>query len=237
MPRRRPRRRRERRWDRANFRTSGCQARPRVPPTSLRTVRQRLRRQASRAHPLRIRRRRRQRPRRTVARATPRALPSRSWATVTAEPTSLPPTGQAAPAPSSPTSLLPTASSNTLPAPISSGETAVSDRHLSFWPWLAAAIALSGGGLFLWLRRRPREAFAGVPSLQPFEAPLPAPAEPPLPRAPAPEPQARRATPEAPRPARPASPGIVASRLRPLAGSRRPSAALHAQRFRSGHRV
>ncbi|MFL6777280.1 MAG: hypothetical protein ACJ8FN_12935 [Sphingomicrobium sp.] len=95
--------------------------------------------------------------------------------------------------------------------------TLASEHKLSIWPWLLAALALAGGTLFLVLRRRPREAFAGVPRADFFQAPEPEPAPQPRPApsaarplpeaAPAPEPRAE----PAPRP----SGRIVSSRLRP----------------------
>ena len=87
---------------------------------------------------------------------------------------------------------------------------------LSLLPWIAAAMALAAGGLFLfWRRHHGREELAGGPQFDMFVAPDPAPAArepqlPPIPRAPpvaAPRPQLT------PKPA--AQAGIVSSRLRP----------------------
>jgi hypothetical protein len=69
----------------------------------------------------------------------------------------------------------------------------VSSNGISFLPWLIAALALAGGGAWFFLRRRPRESFAGAGNIDLFDAPLaPTPAPrvdtpPPAPAAPAPE--------------------------------------------------
>jgi hypothetical protein len=82
------------------------------------------------------------------------------------------------------------------------------EHSFGMLPWLLAAIALGGGAIFLFWRSRSREAFAGGPRADAFEAPEPAPrAQPrpaPAPRAPAPAP-----TPT------PSIPGTVSTRLRP----------------------
>jgi hypothetical protein len=90
------------------------------------------------------------------------------------------------------------------------------DHKMSLLPWLLAAIALGAGGAFLFLRNRGREAFAGGPQIDNFEAPPPAPAPRPAP-APAPRaapPQAPRTVTKSPAPS-PHSTGIVSTRLRP----------------------
>jgi hypothetical protein len=79
------------------------------------------------------------------------------------------------------------------------------ERKLSFLPWLLAAIALGGGGAFLFYRRRNgREAFAAGPQVDAFS--MPEPAVPAAAPKPAPIP-----------PTRPPSsiPGLVSTRLRP----------------------
>lgn len=82
------------------------------------------------------------------------------------------------------------------------------ERHVPLWPWIAAALALGGGAAFLWLRRRPQQAYAGLPNVQEFAAPEPVRAPPP-PRVCAPPA-------EIPKPApKPVATGIVSSRLRP----------------------
>lgn len=91
-----------------------------------------------------------------------------------------------------------------------------SPSSFSLWPWIAAAMALAAGGLFLfWRRHHGREELAGGPQFDMFVAPDPAPQPrepqlPPIPRAPpvaAPRPE------PTPKPAAPV--GIVSSRLRP----------------------
>jgi hypothetical protein len=72
-------------------------------------------------------------------------------------------------------------------------------------PWLLAALALGAGGAFLFWRNRSRMAFAGMPEVDAFIAPEPAPAPPAPPSA---APKAR------PAPA-PSAAGIVSTRLRP----------------------
>jgi hypothetical protein len=72
-------------------------------------------------------------------------------------------------------------------------------------PWLLAALVLGAGGAFLFFRNRGREAFAGGPLVDAFVAPTPEAAPRPAPAPPAAE----------PKPATPASVGIVSTRLRP----------------------
>lgn len=91
----------------------------------------------------------------------------------------------------------------------------------SLWPWIAAAIALAAGGLFLfWRRQQAHEEFAAGPQIDMFVAPEPTapvrplrePQLPPIPRAPPPPVAAPKLEPAA----KPVAPvGIVASRLRP----------------------
>ena len=86
------------------------------------------------------------------------------------------------------------------------------EHKLPILPWLLAALALGGGGAFLfWRNRGGREAFAGGPRVDAFTAPPPAPA--PAPRS-APPPAAPAPAPKAPAPAS-SIPGIVSTRLRP----------------------
>jgi hypothetical protein len=83
------------------------------------------------------------------------------------------------------------------------------DHGFGMLPWLLAAVALAGGGLFLFWRSRTREAFAGGPLVDDFVAPQPAPRPAPVPR-PAPQP-----APAPPAPPSASIPGIVSTRLRP----------------------
>lgn len=143
---------------------------------------------------------------RSALRAAPRR-PAASPTTVTMQQPSLPPSGTAAPTGSPQAStLLPTAGTTDLP--VSSTVAVEPARPMALWPWIAAACALAGAGIFLWLRRRPRQAYAGLPELGEFPIAEPVAPPPPLPRSPVPQA-------EPPRPARPVSTGIVASRLRP----------------------
>jgi hypothetical protein len=110
------------------------------------------------------------------------------------------------------------ASSFPAPPPSGPGTTLGSDRTLLIWPWLLAALAVVGGTFFLFWRRRQHSAFAGGPQFDLFTAPEPVPAPPTStpapPRAPAP-PQAFE--PKAPaRAKKPASSGIISTRLRPV---------------------
>lgn len=74
---------------------------------------------------------------------------------------------------------------------------------LSMLPWLIVALAFAAAAAWYFLRQRPRESFAGAGALA-FEAPSPAPS---------PAPPVRTPPPAAP--AKPASVGIVSTRLRP----------------------
>lgn len=86
------------------------------------------------------------------------------------------------------------------------------DGGPSFWPWLLAAVALGGGGAFLFWRRNGREAYAGGAQASAFVAPSP---EPPRAR-PAPVPTPAPSPPVVPPPVvAPGPVGIVATRLRP----------------------
>lgn len=84
------------------------------------------------------------------------------------------------------------------------------EQGLPLWPWLLAAMALGGGGAFLFWRNRGRgAAYAGGPQINAFVAPEPAA----RPRAPAPVP---RPPAPAPAPAPPSSTGgVITTRLRP----------------------
>lgn len=95
--------------------------------------------------------------------------------------------------------------------------TLASEHRLSIWPWLVAALALAGGTLFLLWRRRPRDAFAGIPQENFFQGPEsePPPQPRPVPRAAPPLPEAPPAPVPDAEPAPPPSGGIVSSRLRP----------------------
>lgn len=78
--------------------------------------------------------------------------------------------------------------------------TLASDNKLPILPWLLAVLAIVGGIGFLLWRNRSREAFAGGPEVNAFEAPEVAPA-------PSPKPATKAPT--------PSIPGIVSTRLRP----------------------
>jgi hypothetical protein len=108
------------------------------------------------------------------------------------------------------------------PPPVEPTGTLAPEHKLSLLPWLAAALALAGAGIFLLWRRRPRQAFAGHGvGFDVFAAPEPAPAPRPAPAPPAaaqPRPAPPASTPVPAPPAKPTAPvasGIVASRLRP----------------------
>jgi hypothetical protein len=94
---------------------------------------------------------------------------------------------------------------------------ALAPQHkLAILPWLAAALALAAGTIFLLWRRRPRHAYAGGAQFDLFVPPEPAPAPPPQPRAtPAPRPEPAPQPAPAPKSAASVTSGIVASRLRP----------------------
>ncbi|HEX6784051.1 MAG TPA: hypothetical protein VF098_05295 [Sphingomicrobium sp.] len=117
---------------------------------------------------------------------------------------------------STPTEQMPPPSPSTVtssPLPTTEGQPVpvVPQQRLSILPWLLAALALAAGAIFLLWRRRPSEAFAGLPDgelVTPVEvAPQPvAPPPPPAPRNVVSS--AFRAPPSAPV-------GLVSSRLRP----------------------
>ena len=148
-------------------------------------------------------------PRSTASAPEPRAATRQVSQQRAAAPTRSVPVA-AAPPPSftqaTPTSFAPPALPATSePQPIAPA--AAASGGLSLWPWIAAALALALGGLFLlWCRDHSREEFAGAPQYDAFVAPEPAvppmrePTLPPVPKAPAPK---------------PISGGIVSSRLRP----------------------
>ena len=130
-----------------------------------------------------------------------------------------------APSLSSLTVKLPPAGSSSEVTPASApaveddaGLSDVSGEHrVALWPWLLAAVALGAGGAFLFFRRNGQHALAGGPRIDAFAAPDPEPAPRPAPRATTPRPAPPKA-PEpipAPAPPRPASDGIVSTRLRP----------------------
>lgn len=87
----------------------------------------------------------------------------------------------------------------------------VSQGSIPMLPWLLAALALAGAGAwFYFFRQRPREGYAGAGSVSAFDAPPRArPAPSPAPRVHAPPP------PPPPEKAKPATTGIVSTRLRP----------------------
>jgi hypothetical protein len=89
--------------------------------------------------------------------------------------------------------------------PAATPGTLASEHKFPIIPWLLATLALAAGGIFLFRRNRPREAFAGGPQVDAFVAPEDRPIPVPPPR-PAPAP-----------PKAPAGsiPGVVSTRLRP----------------------
>jgi hypothetical protein len=99
-----------------------------------------------------------------------------------------------------------------LPAAVSTftSEPESTPHALTLWPWLLAALALAGGGAFMFWRNRSREAFAGGPHLDLFSAPEPTPTPTPPAKAKAPAP-----APVSPRAAPPVPGGVVSTRLRP----------------------
>ena len=84
----------------------------------------------------------------------------------------------------------------------------VSSNGISFLPWLIAALALAAGAAWFFLRRRPRESFAGAGSIDLFEA---SPAPTPAPRVHTPPSAAQPVPP----PPQPVPTGVVSTRLRP----------------------
>ena len=94
-----------------------------------------------------------------------------------------------------------------VPAPAESGVDG-SPGGMPMLPWLIALLALVGAAAWYFLRQRPRESFAGAAGLNAFDAPAPAPvsARPKAPPVRTPPPAA---------PPKPASAGIVSTRLRP----------------------
>lgn len=143
----------------------------------------------------------------TVATRSVRATPTPGYSSVTMR---LPPATD-----------LPVAQPASTPAPPTFGEEAAAapalapDNGLLLWPWLLAAMALGGGGAFLFWRNRSRSSYAGGADYDAFVAP-----EPPAPRpravaprpAPAPPPGPPSAPPQV---APPVSGGIITTRLRP----------------------
>lgn len=82
-------------------------------------------------------------------------------------------------------------------------------------PWLLAAIAAVAGAIFLFLRNRPRQAYAGGPEVDAFVAPEPAPPSRPAPAPPkAPSPAPAPPQPKAAAP-QPRTLGVVSTGLRP----------------------
>jgi hypothetical protein len=152
--------------------------------------------------------------RETTQQAAPVRTAPMAIATPSTSPDVAPTNAEPAPATYGPPQL-PTTS-----APPPNAPATATPSSFSLWPWIAAAIALAVGGLFLfWRRHHNREEFAGGPQFDMFVAPEPAPPVrepqlPPIPRAPPPPVAAPQPQPQpAPKPAAPA--GIVSSRLRP----------------------
>jgi len=138
-------------------------------------------------------------PQRTPSVSAPRAQPT---AQDSSAQTALSPVAETLPqvATAAPSASMPASTFAADPVPTG---TLAPEHRLPLLPWLLAALALGAGGAFLFFRNRAREAFAGGPQVDAFEAPTPAPR-------PAPAPPAA-----APKPATPASTGIVSTRLRP----------------------
>lgn len=150
---------------------------------------------------------RRAQPRREEASAALQAPTTQAPAIATDKPE---PLAQPTPAPATQAAFSPPETLPVAPAGI-----VESENKLNLLPWLLAALALVGGALFLFWRRRPREAFAGGPQVELFQAPESAPrkAPRPAPRSEDPAPEPLPAPQPQPQP-RPSS-GIVSSRLRP----------------------
>lgn len=115
--------------------------------------------------------------------------------TTSAAPAALPSSSLASPPVGDAAAAVSTAAPTFAPDPVAA-PTLAPERKFPLFPWLLAALALCAGGAFLFFRNRGREAFAGGPQVDAFVAPTPVP-------------------PPAPKPAAPANPGIVSTRLRP----------------------
>jgi len=151
-----------------------------------------------------------------IARSKPGPAPQLAPSTSAPEPQM----AASAPAPEPASTLVgPPALATAAPQPVGPAGPLAPDSKPPVLPWLLAALALAGGAIFLFWRRRAREAVAGGTEFDLFAAPEPTPQPPaprPAPRA-APVPEPRPAPRPAAAPARPSpvAGGIVASRLRP----------------------
>jgi hypothetical protein len=85
------------------------------------------------------------------------------------------------------------------------------EHNFPILPWLLAGIVAVAGAVFLFLRNRPRHAYAGGPQVDTFVAPEPAPQPRPAP----PEAPPPPALPKVEAPPRQRSPGVVSTSLRP----------------------
>lgn len=136
-------------------------------------------------------------PRRVAAPSTEGPNPAVAAAAIRQSPelASGPPIATAAPSASAPQATF-------AADPVPAGALAP-EHKFPLLPWLLAALALGAGGAYLFFRNRGREAVAGGPPVDAFVAPSPAPRPEPSPPA------------AAPKPATPASTGVVSTRLRP----------------------
>jgi hypothetical protein len=88
------------------------------------------------------------------------------------------------------------------------------EHNFPILPWLLAGIVAVAGAVFLFLRNRPRHAYAGGSQIDAFAAPESAPQPRPAPPE-APSPPPPPAPPKAEAPPRPRSSGVVSTTLRP----------------------
>ncbi|HET7577340.1 MAG TPA: hypothetical protein VFK19_12370 [Sphingomicrobium sp.] len=141
----------------------------------------------------------------SAARPEPHASGAQSSATASLN--SRPAPGDSSSAPPAPT---PAFTMDPAPSP----GTLAPEHKFPILPWLLAGIAAVAGAAFLFLRNRPRHAYAGGPQIDAFAAPEPAPQPRPAPPE-APPPPPPPAPPRAEAPTRPRSSGVVSTTLRP----------------------